>query len=56
MNQQNSATSLISPDGDLMRFLPRGEEGLLVADLDLTKATGFYARRYRPELYEDHDA
>jgi predicted amidohydrolase len=53
MNQQNSATSLISPDGDLMQFLPRGEEGLLVADLDLSKATGFYASRYRPELYEE---
>ena len=53
MNQQNSATSLISPEGDLMQSLPRGEEGLLVADLDLTKATGFYARRYRPELYEE---
>lgn len=54
MNQQNSATSLINPDGDLMQFLPRGEEGLLVADLNLTNATGFYARRYRPELYEEY--
>ena len=53
MNQQNSATSLISPEGDLMEFVPRGEERLLVADLDLTRATGFYAGRYRPELYEE---
>ena len=27
------------------------QEGLLVADLDLNKATGFYAKRYRPEFY-----
>ena len=35
---------------------PGGEEGLLVADLDLTKATGFYADRYRPDLYEERTA
>ena len=48
MRQQNSATSLIDPEGELISYVPRGEEDLLVADLDLTKATGFYARRYRP--------
>jgi predicted amidohydrolase len=53
MTRQNSATSLIDPDGELVDHVPRGEEGLLVADLDLTKATGFYARRYRPELYRE---
>ena len=51
MRRQNSATSLIDPDGNLLQWVPYGEEGLLVADLDLNKATGFYAKRYRPEFY-----
>ncbi|MBI4624561.1 MAG: carbon-nitrogen hydrolase family protein [Verrucomicrobia bacterium] len=51
MRSQNSATSLIDPDGKLLKWIPYGEEGLLVADLDLRKATGFYAARYRPEFY-----
>jgi predicted amidohydrolase len=51
MRRQNSATSLIDPDGNLVDHIPYGEEGLLVADLDLSKATGFYASRYRPEFY-----
>lgn len=51
MRRQNSATSLIDPEGNLLQWVPYGEEGLLVADLDLSKATGFYAKRYRPEFY-----
>jgi len=51
MKRQNSASSVIDPKGDLVDFVPRGEEKLLVVDLDLTKATGFYANRFRPELY-----
>lgn len=51
MTHQNSATSLIDPEGNLLQSLPCGEEGLLVADLDLARATGFYASRYRPEFY-----
>jgi predicted amidohydrolase len=55
MARQNSATSLIDPEGNLVAHIPYGEEGLLVADLDLAKATGFYASRYRPEFYpQDH--
>jgi predicted amidohydrolase len=53
MTAQNSATSLIDPAGNLMKFVPRGDESLLVADLDLTKATGFYAKRYLPKTYEE---
>lgn len=49
MTRQNSATSLIAPDGNLMDYVPRGEEELLVADIDLTRATGFYASRFHPE-------
>ena len=53
MQRQNSASSVIDPKGDLVEFIPRGEEKLLVVDLDLTKATGLYASRFRPELYEE---
>ncbi len=42
---QETATSLIDPDGELVAFVPYGEEQLLVADLDLTRATGFLAKR-----------
>ena len=53
MKRQNSASSVIDPDGELVEYIPRGEEKLLSVDLDLTKVTGLYARRYRPELYEE---
>jgi len=56
MNRQNSATSLIDPKGKLIAHVPYGEESLLVADLDLTKATGFFAKRYQPNLYEEEAA
>lgn len=48
---QESATSLIDPDGALAGFIPYGEERLLVADLDLERATGVIASRYNPRLY-----
>jgi len=51
MKRQNSASSVIDPKGDLMTFVPRGEEKLLVVDLDLRQATGFYASRFQPDLY-----
>ncbi len=53
MKRQNSASSVIDPKGNLVEFIPRGEEKLLVVDLDLTKATGFYASRYTPENYKE---
>jgi predicted amidohydrolase len=48
---QESATSLIDPEGDLLAHLPYGEEALLVRDLDLTRATGLIAKRYDPAMY-----
>ena len=48
---QDSATSLIGPDGDLVAYVPYGKEQLLVHDLDLGRATGFCARRYNPAFY-----
>lgn len=51
MRYQDSATSLIDPEGDLVAHVPYGQEGLLVHDLDLSRATGFCARRYNPAFY-----
>jgi predicted amidohydrolase len=39
---------LIRPDGTVLAYQPYGEEGLLIADIDLTTATGLLASRYRP--------
>jgi len=48
---QESATTLLGPDGDLIAHVPYGEEQLLVRDLDLSRATGYYAHRYNPAFY-----
>lgn len=48
---QESATSLIAPDGRCQAFLPYGEEGVLIGEIDLGEATGLLARRYAPERY-----
>ncbi len=48
---QESATSLIDPDGACLAHVPYGEERLLVHDLDLSRATGLYARRFDSALY-----
>jgi predicted amidohydrolase len=53
MKYQNSATSLIDPRGHLMGFVPYGKEDVLIADIDPGKATRFYARKFKPELYPD---
>jgi predicted amidohydrolase len=51
MRHQNSATSLIDPDGVLVDWIPYRKEDLLVADIDLSRATRRFARRYQPERY-----
>jgi predicted amidohydrolase len=48
---QESATSLIDPSGQCQAFLPYGEEGVLVQDIDLAKATGLLATRFAPDRY-----
>jgi predicted amidohydrolase len=48
---QDSATSLLGPDGDCLAYVPYGQEKLLVYDLDLSRATGFYAKRYNPAFF-----
>ena len=43
-----TTSAVVRPDGTVLRYQPYGEEGLLVADIDLTEATGLLAARYRP--------
>ena len=51
MRYQDSATSLIGPEGDCLAHVPYGQERLLVHDIDLSLATGFCARRFNPAFY-----
>ncbi len=48
---QESATSIIGPNGECEAFLPYGDEGVLAATLDLEKATGALAARYAPDRH-----
>jgi len=50
---QESATSLIAPSGQCQAHLPYGEEGVLVQEIDVEKATGLLAMRYAPERYRE---
>ena len=43
-----TTSALVAPDGTLMCFQPYGKRGLLLADIDLTEATGLLALRYKP--------
>ncbi len=42
-----TTSAIIRPDGTLLSYQPYGEEGLLVADIDITTATGLLAARCR---------
>jgi predicted amidohydrolase len=53
---QESATSLIAPSGRCQAFLPYGQEGLLVQEIDLAQATGLLASRYAHERYGEFGA
>jgi predicted amidohydrolase len=48
---QESATSLIGPSGECQAYLPYGQEGLLVQEINVAEATGLLASRYAPERY-----
>jgi predicted amidohydrolase len=50
---QESATSLIAPSGECQAYLPYGQEGVLVQDINLDEATGLLASRYAPERYQE---
>jgi predicted amidohydrolase len=51
MRYQNSATSLIGPDGKRIAYVPYAKEKVLVRTIDLSKATRRYANRYNPQWY-----
>jgi len=48
---QESATSLIAPDGKCIVHQSYGKAGVIVADIDTAKATALLAKRYKPTLY-----
>jgi predicted amidohydrolase len=50
---QESATSLIDPNGQCQAHLPYGQEGVLVQAIKLEEATGLLATRYAPERYQE---
>ena len=43
-----TTSAVVRPDGTLLKYQPYGEEGLLLADIDLAAATGLLAWRYKP--------
>lgn len=43
-----TTSAVAAPDGSLLCFQPYGQEGLLLADLDLTLASGLLASRLKP--------
>lgn len=43
-----TTSAVARPDGSLQCYQPYGKEGLLLADLDLAKATGSLAARWKP--------
>ena len=42
-----TTSAVVRPDGTLLSYQPYGKEGLLVADIDITAATGLLAARYK---------
>ena len=53
LRNAEAATALITPSGECQAYLPYGEEGVLVADIDVAAATGLIASRYAPSRYQD---
>ena len=43
-----TTSAVVQPDGSLLSCQPYGKEGLLVADIDTSLATGLLASRYKP--------
>jgi predicted amidohydrolase len=46
-----TTSAVARPDGTLLAYQPYGQHGLLVADLDLSAATGLLASRFRADGY-----
>jgi len=43
-----TTSAVVRPDGTLLSYQPYGEEGLLIADIDIASATRVLAARYKP--------
>ncbi len=43
----STTSAVISPDGTLLAHQPHGQHGVLIADVDLSEATGYLASRLR---------
>lgn len=56
LRYQESATSLIDPSGRCRAYLPYGQDGVLVQDIDLEQATGLLAKRYAPGRYRESES
>ena len=48
-----TTSAIVRPDGTLLCFQPYGEEGLLIADIDIAAATGLLAARWKSAIYTD---
>jgi len=42
-----TTSAIVRPDGTLLSYQPYGEEGLLIADIDISTATGLLAARFK---------
>jgi predicted amidohydrolase len=47
---QEAASCIVSPQGECVACQPYGEAGVAVAEIDLDKATGLLAKRFKPGL------
>ncbi len=47
-----SASSIIAPDGTCIAYQPYTILGVLVTEIDMDKATGLLAKRFKPELLQ----
>ena len=47
-NGSPTTSAVVRPDGTLLSYQPYGEPGLLVAEIDITAATGLLAARCKP--------
>jgi predicted amidohydrolase len=43
-----TTSAVVRPDGTLLSYQPYGQEGLLIADIDVSAATGILAARLKP--------
>jgi predicted amidohydrolase len=43
----STTSAVVKPDGTLLSYQPYGKEGLLIADIDISAATGLLARRFK---------